>query len=434
MNFNPFFNYNGKSDKEPASNDSNEFLSDNFDSETFKSGNSGSSLYEGNYTYKKYGFMQSKNHGANPISLEVELNKIFEMFKDKLRKDEIEQERLKVPLRAKLQSLKIDKEKFDKRISEVKLDLIPSLNKKIQSLKDEIGSIRRDPSLYQKEKPNRVSFAFGAIIGLLLTVYLWVFYTSASYSAFFRKFEADDINVANSIFDASSFTKAYHDGIPALVLVMSMPFIFLGLGYLIHKVNQSKSKWKYLHLFLLIIVTFGFDYIIAFEIVQKVYELKAAASLQDMAPYGFRNAISDINFWLIIFAGFVTYLIWGFLFDKMMEDYEKFDVLTVQIKLREEEIKELKKELKAQDDQIEAFKDKITETEKLIKTTEEDLNSTFFKPKEFEYIIYQFSSGWMQFVEGGLLANDEKKNKLRTEISEIVKKFIVANNNVIANA
>lgn len=433
MKFNPFSSLNGHSDRDASLS-----LNDNpsIDADDFKSlpANSDSSLYEGNYTYKKYGFMQSKNHGANPISLEVELNKIFEMFKDKLRKDEIEQERLKIPLRAKLESLKIDKEKFERKIGEVKLDLIPSLNKKIQGLKDEIGSIRRDPTLYQKEKPNRVSFAFGAIIGILLTVYLWVFYTSASYSAFFRKFEADDINVANSIFDASSFTKAYHDGIPALVLVMSMPFIFLGLGYLIHKVNQSKSKWKYLHLALLITVTFGFDYIIAYEIVQKVYELKAAASLQELPPYTFRDAISDINFWLIIFAGFVTYLIWGFLFDKMMEDYEKFDVLKVQIKVREEEIKELKKELKAQDDQIEVFKDKITESEKLIKSTEEDLNSTFFKPKEFEYIIYQFSSGWMQYVEGGLLANEEKKNKLRTEISEIVKKFIVANNNVVPNA
>lgn len=432
MNFNPFASNNGNSDKDSL-NHNNDFLSDHFDVDIFKSAGSASAQPDGNYTYKKYGFMQSKNHGANPISLEVELSKIFEMFKDKLRKDKIEQERLKVPLRAKLESLKIDKERFEKRITDVKMDLIPSLNKKIQALKDEIGNIRRDPGLYQKEKPNRISFIFGAIIGSLLTVYLWVFYTSASYSAFFRKFEADDINVANSIFDASSFTKAYHDGIPALVLVMSMPFIFLGLGFLIHKANQSKSKWKYLSLLLLIIVTFGFDYIIAFEIVQKVYDLKAAASLQELPPYQFRDALHDINFWLIIFAGFVTYLIWGFLFDKMMEDYEKFDVIKVQIKVREDEIKELKKELKTQDDQISVFKDKIAENEKLIKTTEADLNSTFFKPKEFEYIIYQFSSGWMQFVEGGLLANEEKKNKLRTEISEIVKKFIVANTHVAAD-
>ncbi|RZJ99728.1 MAG: hypothetical protein EOO46_22125 [Flavobacterium sp.] len=422
MNLNPFSSLNGHV-KETAT--VTEKLSEtNNESEIIKGIVSETSSYEGNYTYKKYGFIQSKNHGASPISLEVELNKIFEMFKDRLRKDEQEQERLKVPLRAKLESLKIDIESFSKKIEEVKGDLIPSLNKKIQTLKEEIGSIRRDPSDYQKEKPNRVSFVFGAVIGFLLTVYLWIFYTSASYSAFFRKFEADDINVANSIFDAAALTKAYHDGIPSLVLVISMPFIFLGLGFLIHKVNESRSNWKYVNLALLILVTLGFDYIIAYEIVQKVYELKSAASLNELPPYRFENAISDMNFWLIMFAGFVTYLIWGFLFDKLMEEYEKFDVLKVQIKLRENEIKELKIELKEQQVQIDELNGKIAETEKQIKTTEEDLGATFFKPKDFEHIIYQFSSGWMQFVEGGLIANEDKKNNLRTEISEVTKKFI----------
>ncbi|HEV7330443.1 MAG TPA: hypothetical protein VGN63_05330 [Flavisolibacter sp.] len=428
MNFNPFANLNGNS--KDTTSEAEKLAETDSESAFHKGVVPETSSYEGNYTYKKYGFIQSKNHGASPISLEMELNKIFEMFKDRLRKDEQEQERMKVPLRAKLESLKIDKETFAKKIEDVKGDLIPSLNKKIQTLKDEISAIRRDPSAYQKEKPNRVSFVFGAVIGGLLTVYLWIFYTSASYSAFFRKFEADDINVANSIFDAAALTKAYHDGIPSLVLVISMPFIFLGLGFLIHKVSQNKSNWKYLHLTLLILVTLGFDYIIAYEIVQKVYELKAAASLQELPPYRFENAISDMNFWLIMFAGFVTYLIWGFLFDKMMEEYEKFDVLKVQIKIREGEIKELQKELKVQEAQIDELKHKIAETEKQIKTTEEDLSATFFKAKEFEHIIYQFTSGWMQFVEGGLIANEEKKNNLRNEISEVTKRFIHVNNNV----
>jgi hypothetical protein len=393
--------------------------------------NSEVSSYEGNYTYKKYGFLQSKNHGANPISLEMELNKIFETFKDKLRKDEVEQERLKVPLRAKIETLKIDLDRLKTKINEIKTNTIPAFILRIQNLKDEIGEIRRDPSLYQKEKPNRISFLFGIIIGTLLTVYLWIFYTSASYSAFFRKFEADDINVANSIFDAAALSKAYHAGIPAFVLVISMPFIFLGLGYLIHKINEHKSNWKYLQLFGLIAATLAFDYIIAYEIVQKVYELQSAASLESLPEYTFSNAIHDMNFWLIIFAGFVTYLIWGFLFDKLMAEYEKFDVIKVQIKIRQSEIKEIENELKVYQDKIDEFNSKIIETEKEIKVAEENLGATFFKPKEFEHIVYQFSSGWLQFVEGGLIASEEKKNLLRGELSGVTKNFIEVNNNNI---
>lgn len=389
------------------------------------------SSYEGNYTYKKYGFLQSKNHGANPISLEMELNKIFETFKDKLRKDEVEQERLKVPLRAKIQTLKIDMARLKSKVDEIKTDTIPAFIKSIQNLKEEIGGIRRDPSLYQKEKPNKISFLFGVIIGTLLTVYLWIFYTSASYSAFFRKFEADDINVANSIFDAAALSKAYDAGIPAFVLVISMPFIFLGLGYLIHKISEQKSNWKYLRLSGLILATLAFDYIIAYEIVQKVYELKSAASLESIPKYTFSNAIQDMNFWLIIFAGFVTYLIWGFLFDKLMAEYEKFDVIKVQIKLRQSEINEIEKELKVYQDKTDELNSRIVEIEKEIKVAEENLGATFFKPKEFEHIVYQFTSGWLQFVEGGLITTEEKKNLLRGELSTVTKKFIEINNNNI---
>ena len=427
-----FPNLNDKSIGQAEGINSNEMLANH--SETTRIYNSEVSSYEGNYTYKKYGFIQSKNHGANPISLEIELNKIFEIFKDKLRKDEVEQERLKVPLKAKIETLKIDLASIQKKIDEIKNNTIPTFIRRIQNLRDEIGGIRRDPSLYQKEKPNKISFIFGNIIEVLLTVYLWIFYTSASYSAFFRKFEADDINVANSIFDAAALSKAYHDGIPSFVLVISMPFIFLGLGYLIHKINEEKSKWKFLKLGGLIIVTLAFDYIIAYEIVQKVYDLQSAASLDKLPEYTFTNAIHDMNFWLIIFAGFVTYLIWGFLFDKLMIEYEKFNVVKVQIRIRLGEIEEVEKELKIHQDKVDDLNSKFNETEKEIKIAEEDLGATFFKSREFEHIIYQFTSGWLQFVEGGLITTEEKKNLLRGELSNVTKNFIQANNNDTHNA
>lgn len=390
------------------------------------------SSYEGNYTYKKYGFLQSKNHGANPISLEIELNKVFETFQDKLRKDEVEQERLKIPVKSRIESLKIDIEGFKTKVNQIKAEIIPAFTNRIKSLKDEISGIRKDPSLYQKEKPNKISFAFGVFIAIFLTVYLWIFYTSASYSAFFREFKADDINVANSIFDATAISKAYLAGTPAFILVVSMPFVFLALGYLIHKILEQTSNWKYLQLTALVLVTFGFDYIIAYEIVKKIYDLQTVMTIdENRAAYSFTQAIHDINFWLIIFAGFITYLIWGFLFEKLMAEYEKFDVVKVQIKIRQNEIKEIEKELKAHLAKIDELESKIAESEKEIKTAEKDLDATFFRAKEFEHIIYQFSSGWLQFVEGGLITTDEKKMLLRGELSAVTKNFIAINNNQI---
>ena len=47
-----------------------------------------------------------------------------------------------------------------------------------------------------------------------------------------------NIGVANSIFDPKAITTAADPvtgGITELILIISMPFIFIGLGFLIHK-------------------------------------------------------------------------------------------------------------------------------------------------------------------------------------------------------
>lgn len=386
------------------------------------------SMYDGAYTYRKYGFLQSKNHGADTIALRLELKKIMEVFRDKIRRDEHEQEKLKLPVRKNIEVYKTEKEKLEKDLHKINDNDIVSLQQKIQAEKADMMEVRKHPELYQKEKPNRLSFYFGFVVFALLTVYLWIFYTSASYSAFFRRFEVDDINVANSIFDARALSKAYNDGVPAFVLVISMPFIFLALGYLIHKYMEKEGWKKFGSLAFLIIVTFGFDYIIAFEIVKKVYDLKVLNSLKEMPEYNAQMAVNDINFWLIIFAGFVTYIIWGFLFDKLMYTYEQFDAVKTQIKIREKEIKSIEKEIKKKDAEAKQIENQLFELEKQIKQAYHDLEATFFKPKEFEHIIYQFGSGWMQYIEGGLIMSDDRKKALREETRQTIETFIQENN------
>lgn len=387
------------------------------------------SQYDGQHTYRKYGFLQSRNHGADPIALQVELKKIMESFRDKVRRDEQEQEKLKLPVRKGMEATRVELEKLAAERKAVLEEEIPEIKEKIGALKEEILQVRKHPEAYREGRPNRLSFYFGLVIFALLTVYLWIFYTSASYSAFFRKFNVDDINVANSIFDARALSNAYSDGIPAFVLVVSMPFIFIALGYLIHKFSEGRGARKYGALALLILVTFGFDYIIAYEIVKKIYDLQVMNSLTEQPPYSFRMAFSDINFWLIIFAGFVTYLIWGFLFDRLMHTYEQFDLVTVQISLRQREIGELKGELKGKELAGKDLANRMYELEKGLKQANQDLEATYFKPKEFEYVIYQFGSGWMQYIEGGLIMNEERKKALRQEVKGTIEKFVHENNN-----
>jgi hypothetical protein len=386
--------------------------------------------YETNETadsgnWKQYGFQQSRNHNASPIALDVELHKLLEQYKKTIDSGTQEQEQLKTPLKARIAKLEIDIDRSRTQAERIRQQKIPALEQKIAELKAEISDIRRNPEHYE-QKPGKLGVILMGIILALLTVYLWIFYTSASYSAFFREFKAEDINVANSIFDPGAITHAWERGAPALVLVVTMPFIFLGLGVLMHKFIEETHWGKWIKLALVIIVTFFFDFIIAYEIVKKIYDLQALNSLEDLPPYHFSMAFSDINFWLIIFAGFVTYLIWGLLFEKFMTDTRKRDHAGEQIRVREREIDEVRKEIKRCESEAEVTDQQMHHAEKERAQSEADLGGVFFKPREVEYVVFHFMSGWMQFIEGGLMATAAHKDALRNQTRDIVMNFLAA--------
>ena len=385
-------------------------------------------------TYKQYGFIQSHHHGASPVSLDVELKKIHESYKESKRKDDAEQIRLKEPVRVRLESLRVDLEALELELEQARNETIPGIHAKMEDLRNEIAEIRRNPAEYQEQRPNRVSYAIGIIVLCVLTLYLWVFYTSAGYSAFFRTFQADDINVANSIFDAQAIVKAWNQGLPSFMLVVSMPFIFLALGFLIHKAMHGTGWGRWVRIILLALVTLCFDCIIAYEIVSKIHELKAAASLDPLPPYTFQDVFRDVNFWLIIFAGFVTYLIWGFLFDRIMEEFERFDGVGHQVRLRQAELKEWAERLAEAEARPAQIRERINEVRKQIKAMESDLAGVLINPKDFEHIVFQFTSGWLQFIEGGMLADAARKDGLRIECRRVADDFVAAHRNPLIDA
>jgi len=366
-----------------------------------------------NLTFEQYGFRQSGAHGGDPAALEAELNKIHSSFKSKAEQKKAETDNAALRLSESLNALKISKQEVKARID--------AILEKIQMLMEEIADIRKEPTKYQSARPNRISFSLGCVIAFLLTIYLWIFYSSASYSAFFRKFQVNDINVANSIFDAKSVYKAWQDGMPAFILIASMPFVFLALGYLIHKFLLLSSRLKWIAIVLLIMVTFLFDFIIAYEIVKKIYDLKVANSLNEMPEYAINMAWKDAHFWLIIFAGFVTYLIWGFLFDKLIADHDKFDVVNYQIRIREAGIKDLKKEVAEEEQKAKQLEIEINTLEEKIR----EASTANHEPQVDPSILRQFITGWIGFITASFFPA-EQKSEMIEKINAVVRSFFTS--------
>ena len=139
-------------------------------------------------------------------------------------------------------------------------------------------------------------------------------------SAFFKNFDTDGLTAA--IFDGKALTKAMEGGWLEGVFIATIPFAFMGLGYLVHMFQKHKNWLSYLKIATLFIVTFIFDAILAYQIEKKIYDIEKTP---DSPVFNIEVAFSKAEFWGIIFAGFVVYIIWGLVFDFIMKEYDNFD-------------------------------------------------------------------------------------------------------------
>lgn len=244
-------------------------------------------------------------------------------------------------------------------------DKIKEVQQKNDSLKEERRQIEAGKEIVNKEQ--RVRMVIGLVILIPLTVYLFMFYSSTFYSAFFR--EAETLtNVMNTMFDAQTFAHAYSQGgLYQLMFVLSAPVIFLGLGYVLHIFSMAQERIKYLKMAAILSVTLLFDSILAYKIGDQMHSLGIIVGTYPVGEeYTVAMAFKDVNTWAVIFCGFIVYVIWGFVFDMIMSAYSKMDIkkarmtaIDADLQNNEEKIANEKKEVSAMKTQIKSLEAKI---------------------------------------------------------------------------
>lgn len=373
--------------------------------------------------YKSLGFSDAGKVGGSEEALIPNLHAAKAKLQAELASDSKIQGAEQTRIRNEIARLKGEKDTLEVKKERKESDL-DRAGKDIEDLRKEIASIKQDPTQVVENPTGKVGFSIGFFIICVLTVYLWIFYSSASYSAFFKQFTLNNIGVASAIFDAQALPKAFGDGFGELLLISTIPFVFLALGYLIHKFGEEKSNVKYLKIVALFFVTFIFDTILAYEITEKIYNLNAANSFQDMPEYSFSLAFSSINFWLIIFSGFVSYVIWGLVFDFVMESHAKLNVVRVKISEKEAEIRRKKKQCNEYKDDIEKIESEIKTKDIEIREKENELENVVYPVNILVDCLNSYLAGWINFLAGvGKAKNEQEQIRLtgQNTIGEISK-------------
>ncbi|NCP85133.1 MAG: hypothetical protein GW823_09620 [Bacteroidetes bacterium] len=381
-----------------------------------------------NYTHR--GTRDAGFAYGSPTALLPKLHAIYMELRRRIEKDETTQNHRKYEIEKGIREFESKKENLDKQILNEKENLNRE-ETKIEKALSEIDSIRQNPAKITGDSTVKLGFLIGLIIIIFLTIYLFIFYSSAAYSAFFKNFTADDTNIVNSIFDAQAIGKAFSDGFTELVLILTIPAVFLGLGFLIHKFSEQKGFGKYFKIMGLIITTFIFDFIIAYEIVEKIYNIKKQGSFSEIPDMTIEKSLQQPNFWLIIFAGFVVYIIWGLVFDLVMKEHEKLDKVRYAIKSIEKKVADYKIECKAIKQKIGEYEttrnSNISEIDKL----KIDLQGVIIFFNDVREGLNFYFSGWVNYMKGAgmeLSIIDDCKNIKESFIVEIQSRNSKSNN------
>ena len=367
-------------------------------------------------TYYQSGYGASTKASGNPVVLRTALHNLYNSFEDQCRKQLEEQQRLKQPYKQEQERQRTELKKRETAIT-IYEEQEKSINGNIESRKFEMIDVKQNPDNYgiDADKRPKAQFYIGLLLLIPITIYLFVFYISASYSAFFKDFESDSVTAA--IFDANAFSKAISDGVLEAIFVGTLPFVFMGLGYLVHMFQKNKNKLSFIKIGALFLLTFVFDVILAYLIERKIFLYNAVLG-EKFSP---EIAIKSVNFWGIIFAGFVVYIIWGLVFDFVMHEHENVDKIKAYIRNKKEELKNLlykKSELK---ESIDKIKHQITAIKGEIAELQSKIDGFVFPVKEYLHYHYQYKEGWYQAIQAGLALPHKEKNELLDKCEEISK-------------
>lgn len=372
-------------------------------------------------SYHQDGYESSKSCSGRTPNLKTSLETLYEKFFNQCKKDENHQEKLKQSYQTELDSTQAKMTNKEQEIEKVNAE-ISNHQKEIQQLRQDIILVKKQPEDYGIDSSHKSSIKLwiGLAFLLALSVYIFIFYISTAYSAFFKDFSPSS-SLFNGVFEANALKKALQDGALELGFVLFIPFVFFSLGYLIHMFWERKRIINYIKVGGLLIITFLFDSILAYLIDEKVYNLYKTANSEE---FTIASAAQSVNFWLIIFAGFVAYIVWGLVFDMVMTENAKRNKVETFRKGKKQEIfhkskriEKLTKKLSKLDEEVSEFRIKTIELKSII--------AGFILPiQNYRALAVEYLKGWQKFIAAELTLGKNEQDTMLVECREIYDKHL----------
>lgn len=358
-------------------------------------------------TYHQYGVRTCGVVQGSEYSLPPYLQKIYFSMKTAQINDEVLQAQHRSQKQSNIDNKAIQKQglirqryRIRSSIEEAR-DSIKEKNKAINELNNSVE--------VKSNKDEKLKRNIGIIILILLTLYLFVFYSSTFYSAFFRNPETIT-DVMNAMLDAKALSIAANAGITELLFCILAPIIFLGLGFILHVFSKEKGVGKYIKMSLIVIVTLMFDMILSYKIGDQLHQMSVITGSAPIGEqYYISMAVKDINCWAVIFLGFISYIIWGLLFDMTMDAHQKIDERTTQKKSLQKQIAYLQANIRSDQARESVIDGNIIDIDVQISNLKATLTDYVITYSNIKTELNNFFTGWLAQLSLLGKSNDDKQ-------------------------
>jgi hypothetical protein len=272
---------------------------------------------ENTLTFHQLGFKAAHKSSSHLSALEGLLATAYNYF---LRKQELDEEGIQLRITQLKSEIEQETGKKNDLSSEITIqrERITTNNKRTEELELEKIDLRKGEN--DDEASSEVPpFIIASFITLLLTLYLFLFYSSTGFSVFYGIEE----NVSGFI-NSDVFSMAKDKGNGALIFVILFPVIFLAVGFVLHStIEKNKFRRKrdkrpqYFGIILILMITLVADAIIGYKISEGIHNNAFNMGLTKDV-WLFEMIYTDINFYLVLILGFVVYVIWGILLNYIL--------------------------------------------------------------------------------------------------------------------
>lgn len=363
-----------------------------------------------------FGYEKSGNANGDPELYALYLNRIingdlveepFEGFTDEEKKDRLRQ------IKELEKSIK-QKEEFNAQVEQE----IKEKEKGIDKYRKDLLQIRearsKSKEKLKSESFSPMKFSLNLFILAMLSVYLFFFYVSASYKALYVDFEGIAASIAAGEGTGSIMPGPYElsEALQFNYLLLVVPFVFYAFGWAFHVLLEIKGNSRFVLVGALIAVTFSVDFLLAM-IISNNNEM--AKELMGLPAVHWSQSPS---FYIILFLGFLVYVIWSILLDSLIREWDKKEITN-----------NLKKIIKHLKGDITLLQDKLEDTsfpKAQIANFREDLNTVMYG--NLKRYVDQFSSGWIAYLSPSPMK--ETKEKCLALKKEVEDKHDIRSGNV----